>query len=324
MLNHFNLMKTTIEYIEDFLVYCEVVGNKSKKTLENYKRYLDRFAGFIKKDMPINKIDLPLVNNYRIYLNRIETNGKLLSKKTQSYYIIALRAFLRYLAKNDIPTLSADKIELGKVSKKEVTFLDIEEVQRLLESIETHDLNGKRDFAIIMTLFSTGLRVSELASLDKNHVNLQTKEFMVRGKGDKTRIVFIDDLAARAIHQYIDRRVDNSPSLFVAHRRVTKKKKSKINTDSKNIVEEMNSRLSVRMIQLIIKKYKTKAGILKEVTPHTLRHSFATTLLQNGADIRSVQELLGHSSITTTQVYTHVTNSKLKEVHNKFLKLFQK
>lgn len=308
------MTKNVHELINDFLIYSEVVKNQSSRTLENYKRYLNRFSNFIKKNLLPQDIDIQLINNYRLYLNRLCFNGKNLSKKTQMYHIIALRAFLRYLAKNDISSLSADKIELGKFEKREVSFLTIEEIKSIMNAIDTSNISGMRDYAIFRTLIATGLRVSELAQLNRDSINLETKEFMVKGKGSKVRIVFIDDETANIIKKYLNMRIDNSPALWVSFR--TKNKKNK-----KNIFNEINNRLSVRMIQLIIKKYKKKAGILKQVTPHTLRHSFATILLQNGADIRSVQELLGHSSITTTQVYTHVTNNKLKEVHNNYLKI---
>lgn len=314
-------MNNISQYIEDFFVYLEVIKNQSPKTLQNYRHYLSRFIKYINNNKLTPKdIDLILVNKYRVYLNHvIGTNKKTLSKKTQFYHIVALRVFLKYLAKNDITSLSSEKIELGKFVRKEVEFLTKEEILSMLKAVNRDNIKGKRDYAIMLTLFMTGLRVSELASLRRDKINLEKKEFMVIGKGDKPRIVFINEIAPQVIQEYLNCRIDNNPAMWVSHhKKYIGEQKAKPN---KNIVEEMNEALSVRMIQLIIKKYKTKAGIIKEVTPHTLRHSFATTMLQNGADIRSVQELLGHSSITTTQVYTHVTNNKLKEIHEKYMKL---
>ncbi len=303
-------------YIKDFLEYCEVTKNQSEKTIENYEHYLSRFKEFLtlKKapDLTPNKINLNLIKDYRLFLKR----NKALSVKTQNYHIIALRAFLKYLTKNDIKTLAPEKIELSKTGDRTVEVLSREELDRLFTSasVEKNTLRGARDLAIIETLYSTGLRVSELAALNRNQIDLKRREFSIRGKGRKARIVFLSEDATETIKNYIDKRTDNSDPLFIS----IPKKSAK--TQAEEIVNPKANRLSTVSIQSIVSKYARKAGIIKKVTPHTLRHSFATQLLINGADIRSVQELLGHASITTTQIYTHVTNKALREIHEKFHK----
>jgi len=293
------------DLITQFLEYLEIEKNKSQKTLENYDHYLKRFLDFSKIKDPKN-ITLEAVRKYRIYLNRLEgEKGNTLKKSTQNYHVIALRAFLKYLARQDIKTLSPEKIELGKNPEREVVFLEAEELERLLKAPEGNDLASLRDKAILETLFSTGLRVSELCSLDRDYVNIKTGEFSVMGKGRKIRIVFLSETAAEAIEKYLKERTDIDKALFV--RAVKNPNK-----------EEGSLRLTARSIQRMIKKYGQKAGIVKNITPHKMRHSFATDLLQNGADIRSVQSMLGHASITTTQIYTHYTDRHLKEIHKKF------
>lgn len=288
--------------LTQYLEYLEIEKNRSQKTLENYDHYLKRFLNFSKISSP-DQIDLELVRKYRIYLNRItDENGKTLSKLTQNYHTIALRSFLKYLAKRDIKTLSAEKIELAKNPAREVVFLNPDELKRLLSAPEGNDIATLRDRAILETLFSTGLRVSELCSLNRDSVNIQNGEFSVVGKGNKLRIVFLSDTAKEALKNYLKERTDIEKALFVRHAKSDKE----------------SLRLSERSVQRLIKKYAVKAGIVKKVSPHKLRHSFATDLLQNGADIRSVQSMLGHSSITTTQIYTHYTDKQLKEVHRKF------
>jgi site-specific recombinase XerD len=305
---------TIKQHIKDFLEYCEVTKNQSPKTIENYEHYLSRFKEFLalKKtpDLTPNKINLNLIKEYRLFLNR----KKALSVKTQNYHVIALRAFLKYLTKNDIETLAPEKIELSKTGDRTVEVLSREELDRLFASVDKGDLRGARDLAIIETLYSTGLRVSELAALDRNQIDLKRREFSVRGKGRKARIVFLSEDATETIKNYTNKRIDNSDPLFIS----IPKKSAK--NQIKEIVNPKANRLSTVSIQSIVSKYARKAGIIKKVTPHTLRHSFATQLLINGADIRSVQELLGHASITTTQIYTHVTNKALREIHEKFHK----
>lgn len=295
--------------IEQFLIHAEVDKNQANKTLENYRHYLRRFLEFA-GEIQAGKIDYVLVQNYRLHLNRLEEKGKTLSKKTQNYHIIALRAFLKYLQKNDIETLSAEKIELAKIPERTVEFLAREEVEMLLKQVDVSTEIGLRDRAILECLYSTGLRVSELCSLNRDQVNLKTREFAVRGKGKKMRIVFLSERAGNWISQYLKMREDNYEPLFISY-----SPKSK---DKFDLSGGASRRLQRDTIEAIVAKYRRFAGIVKKVTPHTLRHSFATQLLQNGADIRSVQEMLGHSSITTTQIYTHLTNQRLKEVHQKF------
>ena len=294
-------------YIQDFLDYLEIEKNRSPKTLRNYDHYLRRFLEFANSAGQQNPspahITLPLVRRYRLYLNRTtDGDGRSLKLVTQNYHIIALRAFLKFLSKQDVKTLSAEKIELSKIPERTVEFLDAREVEDILDAVPRTDrLQHLRDTAILETLFSTGLRVSELTSLTRDKINLQRGEFMVRGKGDKPRVVFLSPDAKAALHRYFDKRKDNNEFVFISHG---------TNTNAEN--------LTPRSVQRIIQKYATKAGIVKKVTPHTLRHSYATDLLINGADIRSVQALLGHASITTTQVYTHITNKQLREVHSAF------
>lgn len=312
--------KSVSEHIQDFLDYCEITKNQSPKTIENYKHYLGRFLTFLNEKFP-NKtqtitakdIDLPLINSYRLYLNRIHT-PKSLSVKTQNYHIIALRAFLKYLTKNDIETLAPEKIELSKIPERTVEVLSKEELTRIFEAVDADELRGARDLAILETLYSTGLRVSELKNLDRSQVDLRRREFMVRGKGRKPRIVFLSEHAAEIIEKYLSKRTDNFPPLFISFPRPKKTQ----NGSQQDILATNAKRLSTVSIESIVGKYARLAGIIKKVTPHTLRHSFATELLINGADIRSVQELLGHASITTTQIYTHVTNKALREVHERF------
>jgi len=325
------MQKTIKEYIQDFLDYCEITKNQSPKTIENYRHYLGRFMIFLEEknfsNMIPEKIDLQLINSYRLYLNRIE-KPKSLSIKTQNYHVIALRAFLKYLTKNDIETIAPEKIELSKIPERTVEALSKEELDRIFE-IARENINAEgadglrsaRDLAILETLYSTGLRVSELANLDRPQVDLVRREFMVRGKGRKPRIVFLSEHAAEIIKNYIHRRADNFDPLFIS---IPKPKKTRdlsgsIIASSQNILTD-GKRLSTVSIEKIVSKYARLAGIIKKVTPHVLRHSFATQLLINGADIRSVQELLGHASITTTQIYTHVTNKALREIHEKFHK----
>lgn len=293
--------------MQDFLDYLEVEKNRSPKTLENYDHYLQRFIEFaIEAGHPSLTpagIDLPLVRKFRLYLNRVTDNqGEPLKLSTQNYHIIALRAFLKFLAKQDVKTLSAEKIELGKTPQRTVDFLEIDEVDRLFDAVpKTNKPQDLRDIAILETLFSTGLRVSELCALTRDKINLDRGEFMVRGKGNKPRIVFLSPDAKAAISLYLKTRKDNNEFVFISHG-----------------INSNEAGLTSRSVERILQKFATKAGLVKKVTPHTLRHSYATDLLINGADIRSVQALLGHSSITTTQVYTHITNRQLGEVHKAF------
>ena len=297
--------------ITDFLEYLEVEKNASQKTIENYDHYLKRFLGFAGDISPAS-IDLNLVKKYRLFLNRYkDKNERGLGKQTQSYHVIALRAFLKYLAKNDIKTVAAEKIELPKTESRVVTFLEEDEVDRLLKATGNKDnLIDLRNRAILETLYSTGLRVSELTGLDRDDINLKRGEFSVKGKGGKTRLVFLSDDAIDWLNKYLAKRGDPDPALFV---RADRRKNKDIEK-----TKDHSLRLTPRSVQRIIDQCARKAGITKTVTPHTLRHSLATEMLRNGADIRSVQAILGHSSITTTQIYTHITDTQLRDVHRVF------
>jgi site-specific recombinase XerD len=319
VLNAMKEKKTSLQkYANQFLEYLEIERNRSRLTLRNYDHYLKRFAEYAQEHdvTDPSDIDAELIRSYRLYLNRLEEKGKPLKIITQTYHLIALRSFFKYLARRDVKTLAAEKIELPKIPSRQVSFLELQDVERLLDATreEKHDLTRLRDQAILATLFSTGLRISELTALKQDSVNLKKGEFTVRGKGDKLRLVFLSDDATDALKKYLDKREDNSRAMFIRH-------------DAKESVEkQIESQdkqmpgLTARTVQRIIKKYAKLAGITKKISPHTLRHSFATDLLANGADIRAVQDLLGHASISTTQIYTHITNKRLKDIHHAFHK----
>jgi len=300
------------EAIRQFLEHCEIEKNQSKRTLISYKHYLERFLGF-SGDIEIEKIDQDLARRFRLHLNRLEPKkNQTLDIKTQNYHMIALRAFLKYCAKRDWKTLAAEKVDLAKIPGRTVEYLSREELERLFAAIDTSKITGLRDRAIMETLYSTGLRISELVALNRQSVDLDRGEFYVRGKGKKVRIVFLSERAKTWILDYLDSREDGFDPLFINHGRTRRKKEGDLDLKGEH------RRFTEYSIQEIARLTALRAGITKHVTPHTLRHSFATELLINGADIRSVQELLGHSSITTTQIYTHITNKKLKEVHERF------
>lgn len=301
-------MPTPLEKrITEFLEYLEIERGRSERTIRNYDFYLRRFGNWAKHPLP-HGISEELVRRYRLWLNR-SVPGRAegtLKKNTQNYHLIALRAFLKYLSKRDIASLAPEKIELAKQTTRTVEFLEEDELQRLLAIPSPDDgVLGLRDRAILALLFSTGLRVSELANLKIEQVNLARDEFTVRGKGDKPRVVFLSDAAKKSLKVYLDTRRDVSPYLFVSHDRAKGGRAS-------------SGPLTPRSIERMIQLHAKAAGITKKITPHTMRHTFATDLLLSGADIRSVQSLLGHASITTTQIYTHITNKQLKEVHKKF------
>lgn len=304
-----------------FLEYLEIEKGRSHNTIDNYGRYLDRFLDWAKITDPKDITD-EMVSRYRVFLNRFENpKGAGLKKLTQNYYIIALRSFLKYLARKDIKTLQAEKVEIGKTQRKEVEFLETEEVERILEAAASNDFKSLRDRAILELLFSSGLRVSELANLNRDKLDLKNQEFSVRGKGDKIRVVFVSNSAKAALERYLEKRTDIDPAVFIRDIKGLKKFEKKVGTDLVSVQkkkDENSLRLTPRSVQRIVKYYAVKAGIIKDVHPHTFRHSFATDLLMNGADIRSVQTMLGHSSITTTQIYTHITNPRLKEIHKNF------
>ena len=291
----------------DFLEYLEVEQGRSQKTIQNYDHYLTRLIDFA-GDIDVSEINPELIRKWRLWLNRLGTNtSDELQKNTQNYHLIALRSFLKFCAKRDITVMPTEKIELAKAQRKQVTFLNQEELERLFSVPKITTLNGLRDRAILELLFSSGLRVSELVALNRGDINLKRKEFMVRGKGQKDRPIFISDAAADWLTQYFEKREDNSEPMFIRY------------SGSKKVSLSGNYyRLTARSVQRIVARYALLAGITKKVSPHTLRHSFATDLLMNGADLRSVQAMLGHSNISTTQIYTHVTDPHLKAVHQKF------
>ncbi len=298
-----------------FLEHLEVEKNRSRLTIRNYDLYLSRFVKFATKHGVVTApaIDLDLVRSFRLMLNRFQDeHGGSLKLQTQTYHVIALRSFLKYLARRDIQTLAAEKIELPKTPSRQVSFLEPTDLQKLFAATDQEEdkLRRLRDRAILELLFSTGLRVAETSSLKRRQVNLKKDEFSAQGKGDKIRVVFLSPTAKAALKNYLDSRTDNSPALFLRHDRETSL--------------DDNTPLSSRSIERLVKKYSVLAGLSQNVSPHTLRHSMATDLLAAGADLRSVQEMLGHASITTTQIYTHLTNKRLKEIHSKYHGKFRK
>jgi len=291
----------------DFLEYLELEQNRSQKTIANYDHYLTRLLDYA-GDVTVSEIDTELIRKWRLWLNRLGTNtSDELSASTANYHLIALRSFLKFCSKRDIPALAADKIELARAKRKQVTWLDEDELARLFAQPDLTAVAGIRDRAILELLFSSGLRVSELVGLDRDHINLKRREFMVRGKGEKDRPIFISAEAAEWLQKYLDARKDNTKPLFIRY------------AGNKKVDLTGNfHRLTARSVQRLVAHYALLAGITKHVSPHTLRHSFATNLLMNGADLRSVQAMLGHSNIATTQIYTHVTDPHLKKVHDEF------
>lgn len=291
---------------KEFLEYLEIEKGRSLNTLDNYRRYLDAFLSFSKITAPENITD-EAVRAFRLWLNRRE-----LKRQTQNYYLIALRVFLKYLAKRGIPSLAPEKIELAKVPQRELDLITEGELGRLLSAPEGGDLKTSRDRALLELLFSTGLRVSELCSLNRERIEeVKMGEFSIRGKGGKIRVVFLSDNAKEALKKYLDKRADTGEALFIRVGKAAGKKVSKGKLSD-------SSRLTPRSVERIVKHYALKAGISKKVTPHVIRHCFATDLLSAGADLRSVQSLLGHSNITTTQVYTHITDKRLRDIHKAF------
>lgn len=304
--------RTEIEQlIQDFLDHLEVERGVSRLTVRNYSHYLRRFAQWLKKQGlagKLSEINQELIREYRLYLSRFSFGkSKTLSRKTQGYHIIALRSFLRWLIKTDRPALSPEKIDLPKAESRSLKFLNGEQVDRLLNAPTLSSIVGKRDKAILEVLFSTGLRVSELVSLDREKMDLDRREFGVVGKGGRARVVFLSGRSADWVKNYLNFRNDNYKPLFIRH-------KGKFDPT----LSDEEVRLTPRSIQRMIKKYARKIKLPVEVTPHVLRHSFATDLLMAGADLRSVQEMLGHKNIATTQIYTHITNKQLREVHEAF------
>lgn len=326
----------------EFLEYIEIEKGRSLKTTVNYDHYLTRFIDFItlhsskptKNPNPSHITD-DLLREYRLWLNRqssgarADTKSQTLKRRTQNYYLIALRAFLKYLAKRGIESLSPDRIELAKVPERSLDLISHEELQRIMNAPDQSTLKGLRDKAILELLFSTGLRVSELCGLHRD-INLNLDELSVRGKGDKVRVVFLSDDAKKSVQSYLFKRRDMEEALFVAHpdnqndkkaqdgKKVKKGPSSALDRKANPMSGTKNTRLTPRSVERIVKYYAIKSGISKKLTPHVIRHSFATDLLRNGADLRSVQLLLGHANISTTQIYTHITDSELKNIHKAF------
>ena len=301
--------------INDFLEHLEIEAGRSKKTVENYRLYLERFVTIVeeivkKDEVKPADISREVLRRYRLKLNRLgsEMGGDDLKAITQAYHLIALRGFLKYLARREIRSLDPSLVDLPKVARKQVTFLHYDEVEDMLAQIDVSTESGLRDRAIIELLYSGGLRVSELVGLNRDSINLERREFMVRGKGSKDRPIFISKSAADKVADYLNARSDSLPALFLN------------NSRNLNAVDTSGNfrRITARSVERIVEKYARLAGITKHVSPHTLRHSFATDLLMNGADLRSVQSMLGHADISTTQIYTHVTDAHLREIHEKF------
>lgn len=309
-------------YAREFLEYCEIERNKSELTIISYAHLLKRFVAYA-AEVGVTKpeqITLDTSRQYRLWLNRYrDDNGQGLKPITQNYHVIVVRAFLKYLIKRDIVTLSPEKIELAKNPARQINIMSSDELKRIFAATaqELNEVSRLRDIAILKTLFSSGVRISELMSLRQSSINMKTGEFTVRGKGDKLRLAFLSDDTLAALSAYLKKRVDNNPALFLSVGRgnsVT----AAIEGQSKPASRHQAAGLTSRSVQRIVNKYAKLAGIMKPVSPHSFRHQFATDLLQNGADIRSVQTMLGHASITTTQIYTHITNEGLREIHKKF------
>ena len=303
------------DLIEEFLEHLEIESGRSPKTIENYRLYLERFLEIVSEilntdDIKPNMIDAEVLRKYRLKLNRYESpkDGDNLKTITQAYHLIALRGFFKYLSRRGIKSLDPSLIELPHVVRKQVTFLHFDEVEDILNQIDLSTESGLRDRAIIELLYSGGLRVSELINLNRDSINLERREFVVRGKGQKDRPIFISEAAADRIAEYLGARTDSLPALFLN------------NSKNQQSVDTSGNfrRLTPRSVERIVEKYARMAGITKHVSPHTLRHSFATDLLMNGADLRAVQSMLGHADISTTQIYTHVTDAHLREIHEKF------
>lgn len=300
-------------YIADYLESLTVERNVSPYTVRNYRQWLGRFTSWIQRQknyISTKNLTLTDLRKYRVYLSGLTDNkGKTLSVPTQGYHLIALRAFLKWLSKNDVETLAADKIDLPKAESRRLTFLTREQVERLLSQPGISDEMELRDKAILELLFSTGLRVSELAKLDRNQIDFNSREIGVIGKGRRARVVFLSERAVQWLKRYLAMRQDRWQPVFI---RYTGKKPEVVSKDGEKM------RFTARGIQRVVERYRRKAGLAQKITPHGLRHSFATDLLRAGAGLREVQEMLGHKNVATTQIYTHVTNPQLKRVHDQY------
>ncbi len=311
------MISETQKLISKFLEHVEISKNQSRKTVENYHHYLQRFIEFV-GDKKMGELSVDDVHSFQVFLNRYkDLHGHNLSPKTQNFHLIALRAFLKFLVRQDVPCLAPEKIDLKKIGERIVDFITRDEVERLFAAIDISKRVGLRDRAILETLYSTGLRVSELVSLNRGQVDLERREFTIRGKGQKPRIVFLSERCVKWIRLYLADRADNWEPLFVSTGR--SRDSDELGLGTSGALGEKR-RLTAYTIQENVRRAARMAGIGKKVTPHVIRHSFATDLLHNGADIRAVQEMLGHASITTTQIYTHSTNARLREVHERFHK----
>lgn len=312
------------QLIKDFLEYLEIERNVSQLTIRNYRHYLERFAHFLAgassptppppsvktSSVKISDINTESIRQYRLYLSRFaDEKGMSLKRVTQNYHLIALRSFLKYLAKRDIASISPDKIDLPKAESRSIKFLEHNDMERLLNMPNIDAKEGMRDKAILEVLFSTGLRVSELVNLNRDQINLDRREFSVIGKGRRTRIVFLSERAASWLRWYLATREDDLRPVFIRYSGKTPDEDDKTGE---------SIRLTARSVQRSVEKYGKKAKLMVKITPHGLRHTFATDLLGNGADLRAIQELLGHKNVSTTQIYTHITNPQLKEIHDKF------
>lgn len=296
---------------EQFLEYLQVERGSSPLTIRNYKHYINRFISWLQSQnirQNLSDINPDIIRSYRVYLSNLpDRKGSTLSRRTQGYHVIALRSFLKWLLKNDIQVMAPDKIDLPKVAERQVKFLSGDQVDRLLNSPSISTIQGKRDKAILEVFFSTGLRVSELVKLDREKIDLERREFGIIGKGGRARVVFLSTRATEWLKKYLAERTDKYSPIFIRH-------KGKIDPS----VPSEKMRLTPRSIQRMIKKYVRKIKLPVDATPHVLRHSFATDLLIAGADLRSVQEMLGHKNVSTTQIYTHVTNRQLRNIHEEF------
>ncbi len=296
---------------KEFLDYLSVEKGSSPLTIRNYTHYLNRFVLWMESEKiaeNLSEINQEMIRKYRVYLSNLPgEHGAVMSRKTQGYHVISLRSFLKWLIRNDYKVMAPDKIDLPKIPERQVHFLSGEQVDRLLNAPSASTINGKRDKAILEVLFSTGLRISELTKLDRDKVNFDTREFGVVGKGGKARVVFLSSRASEFLKKYIDAREDNYNPLFLRH-------KGKMDPT----IPDEKMRLTPRSIQRMIHNYSRRIKLPMDVTPHVLRHSFATDLLMAGADLRSVQEMLGHKNVSTTQIYTHVTNKQLRDIHETF------
>lgn len=305
------------EAVKQFLEYLEIERNVSQLTVRNYSHYLHRLIAFLADLLPspaeklqVSDVTSDRIREYRLFLSRyVDEKGLTLKRVTQNYHLIAVRSFLKYMMKRDIETVHPEKIDLAKAESRSIKFLERSDVDRLLNMPSLSEEEGLRDKAILELLFSTGLRVSELCNLNRDQINFERREFGVIGKGRRARVVFLSETAVEWVTRYIANRRDDSKALFIRYNGPT---------PDPNDTEGKSLRLSARSVQRLVEKYVKKAKLPIKITPHGLRHSYATDLLHNGADLRAIQEMLGHKNVSTTQIYTHITNPQLRDIHEKF------